>query len=192
MAATDKDIRGMIKEGTFRDDLYYRLNVVTLYMPPLRERKEDIPLLVDYFIQLINQEFRKNILGVTRDVMDRFVEYSWPGNVAELEKILLRAASVAKEQTLIEGDFPDFIAEIETRKAESMDLEVVDGPTRGGPGGAAIHGPQARQASRPAGVPPGFADRGHPRSSASDRTLPARQVPCRSEPLEAPPHGFRP
>jgi type IV pilus assembly protein PilB len=127
MAATDKDIRGMIKEGTFRDDLYYRLNVVTLYMPPLRERKEDIPLLVDYFIQLINQEFRKNILGVTREVMDRFVEYTWPGNVAELEKILLRAASVAKEQTLIEGDFPDFIAEIETRKAESLDLEVVDG-----------------------------------------------------------------
>jgi type IV pilus assembly protein PilB len=127
IAATDKDIRGMIKEGTFRDDLYYRLNVVTLYMPPLRERKEDIPLLVDYFIQLINQEFRKNILGVTREVMDRFVEYTWPGNVAELEKILLRAASVAKEQTLIEGDFPDFIAEIETRKAESMDLEVVDG-----------------------------------------------------------------
>ncbi|HSD94830.1 MAG TPA: ATPase, T2SS/T4P/T4SS family [Syntrophales bacterium] len=127
IAATDKDIRGMIKEGTFRDDLYYRLNVVTLYMPPLRERKEDIPLLVDYFIQLINQEFRKNILGVTREVMDRFVEYTWPGNVAELEKILLRAASVAKEQTLIEGDFPDFIAQIETRKADSTDLAVVDG-----------------------------------------------------------------
>ena len=128
MAATDHDIRGMIKEGTFRDDLYYRLNVVTLYVPPLRERKEDLPLLVDYFIKLINQEFRKDILGVTREVMDRFVEYTWPGNVAELEKILLRAASVAKEQTLIEGDFPDFIAEIETaRKAESTDLEVVDG-----------------------------------------------------------------
>jgi type IV pilus assembly protein PilB len=127
IAATDTDIRGMIKEGTFRDDLYYRLNVVTLYMPPLRERKEDIPLLVDYFIQLINQEFRKNIHGVTREVMDRFIEYTWPGNVAELEKILLRAASVAKEQTLIEGDFPDFIAEIETRKADSTDLAVVDG-----------------------------------------------------------------
>ena len=128
MAATDHDIRGMIKEGTFRDDLYYRLNVVTLYVPPLRERKEDLPLLVDYFIKLINQEFRKNILGVTREVMDRFVEYTWPGNVAELEKILLRAASVAKEQTLIEGDFPDFIAEIEAaRKTDSTDLEVVDG-----------------------------------------------------------------
>jgi len=127
IAATDKDIRGMIKEGTFRDDLYYRLNVVTLNVPPLRDRKEDLPLLVDYFIQLINQEFRKHIHGVTREVMDRFVEYTWPGNVAELEKILLRAASVAKEQTLIEGDFPDFIAEIETRKSESMDLEVVDG-----------------------------------------------------------------
>ncbi len=128
IASTDKDIRGMIKEGTFRDDLYYRLNVVTLFMPPLRERKEDIPLLVDYFIQLINQEFRKNIHGITREVMDRFMEYTWPGNVAELERILLRAASVAKEQTLIEGDFPDFIAEIETHKTESTDLEVVDGP----------------------------------------------------------------
>jgi type IV pilus assembly protein PilB len=128
MAATDKDIRAMIKEGTFRDDLYYRLNVVTLFVPPLRERKEDIPLLVDYFIKLINQEFRKNILGVTKDVMDRFLEYTWPGNVAELEKILLRAASIAKEQTLLEEDFPDFIAEIETaRKTDSKDLEVVEG-----------------------------------------------------------------
>ncbi|HTZ40666.1 MAG TPA: ATPase, T2SS/T4P/T4SS family [Syntrophales bacterium] len=128
MAATDHDIRGMIKEGTFRDDLYYRLNVVTLFVPPLRERREDLPLLVDYFIKLINQEFRKNILGVTREVMDRFVEYTWPGNVAELEKILLRAASVAKEQTLIESDFPDFIAEIEAaRRTDSTDLEIVDG-----------------------------------------------------------------
>jgi type IV pilus assembly protein PilB len=127
MAATDHDIRGMIKEGTFRDDLYYRLNIVTLYVPPLRERKEDLPLLVDYFIKLINQEFRKNILGVTREVMDRFVEYTWPGNVAELERILLRAASVAKEQTLIEGDFPDFMAEIEAARRTSTELEVVDG-----------------------------------------------------------------
>ncbi len=127
IASTDRDIRGMIKEGTFRDDLYYRLNVVTLYVPPLRERKEDIPLLVDYFIQLINQEFRKGLHGVTREVMDRFLEYTWPGNVAELEKILLRAASVAKEQTLIEGDFPEFITELEAGKSAPTELEVVDG-----------------------------------------------------------------
>lgn len=127
IAATDRDIRGMIKEGTFRDDLYYRLNVVTLYVPPLRERKEDIPLLVDYFIQLINQEFRKGLHGVTREVMDRFLEYTWPGNVAELEKILLRAASVAKEQTLIESDFPEFITELEVAKAGPSDLAVVEG-----------------------------------------------------------------
>ena len=127
IASTDRDIRGMIKEGTFRDDLYYRLNVVTLYVPPLRDRREDIPLLVDYFIQLINQEFRKGLHGVTREVMDRFLEYTWPGNVAELEKILLRAASVAKEQTLIEGDFPEFITELEAGKVPPADLEVVDG-----------------------------------------------------------------
>ena len=127
IAATDRDIRGMIKEGTFRDDLYYRLNVVTLYVPPLRERREDIPLLVDYFIQLINQEFRKGLHGVTREVMDRFLEYTWPGNVAELEKILLRAASVAKEQTLSESDFPEFITELEVAKAGPSDLAVVDG-----------------------------------------------------------------
>lgn len=127
IASTDRDIRGMIKEGTFRDDFYYRLNVVTLYVPPLRDRKEDIPLLVDYFIQLINQEFRKGLHGVTREVMDRFLEYTWPGNVAELEKILLRAASVAKEQTLIEGDFPEFITELEAGKSEPTELEVVDG-----------------------------------------------------------------
>lgn len=127
IAATDRDIRGMIKEGAFRDDLYYRLNVVTLYVPPLRERREDIPLLVDYFIQLINQEFRKGLHGVSREVMDRFLEYTWPGNVAELEKILLRAASVAKEQTLTESDFPEFITELEASKTGPTDLAVVDG-----------------------------------------------------------------
>jgi len=82
---------------------------------------------VDYFIQLINQEFPKGLHGVTREVMDRFLEYTWPGNVAELEKILLRAASVAKEQTLIESDFPEFITELEASKTGPTDLEVVDG-----------------------------------------------------------------
>jgi len=114
---------------------------------------------------------------------------------------------VAKEQTLIEGDFPDFIAEIETRKADSTDLAVVDGQwkrlasfswRRGfstrcssrSPGSPALHGTEARQASRPAGFPPGFTDRGHSQQPAPDRALPARQVPCRSESLAAHPMDF--
>lgn len=109
VAATNKDLKTLVEEGKFRDDLYYRLNIVTVHIPPLRERREDIPLLLDYLLRKINRDLHKKIIGVSREMMDIFMEYHWPGNVRELENLLVRAAVVAKGQVLGHEDFPDLL-----------------------------------------------------------------------------------
>jgi PAS domain S-box-containing protein len=88
VAATNEEIEPLIQEGKFREDLYYRLNVVKISLPPLRERKEDIPLLVDHFIQKFNLLNRKAISGVTPEVLSCLIDYSFPGNIRELENII--------------------------------------------------------------------------------------------------------
>jgi two-component system, NtrC family, response regulator HydG len=90
IAATNKDLAKAIKDGTFREDLFYRLNVVLLQMPPLRERKDDIPLLVKHFLEKYNGRLRKNILDITPEALDLLVRHDWPGNVRELENTMER------------------------------------------------------------------------------------------------------
>ena len=90
IAATNKDLARAIKDGTFREDLFYRLNVVLIQMPPLRERKSDIPLLVQHFLEKYNPRLRKNILGVTPEALNMLVRHDWPGNVRELENTVER------------------------------------------------------------------------------------------------------
>ncbi|HVN71084.1 MAG TPA: sigma-54 dependent transcriptional regulator [Desulfomonilia bacterium] len=107
IAATNKDLRSMIKEGQFRDDLYYRLNIVTINIPPLRERKEDLKPLIDHLLAKINIDLHKHIVGVSDEMIEIFRQYSWPGNIRELENLLVRAAVVSKGQVLIRSDFPD-------------------------------------------------------------------------------------
>ncbi len=91
IAATNKDLTAAVKEGKFREDLYFRINVVPIFLPPLRQRKSDIPLLVDYFINLYKKTLDKNVKGVTPEVMEIFKKYHWPGNVRELENVIQRA-----------------------------------------------------------------------------------------------------
>ncbi len=109
IAATNKDLKTLVKEGKFRDDLYYRLNIVTIHIPPLRERREDIPLLIDYLLKKINRDLHKNVVGVSKEMMEIFLKYPWPGNVRELENLLVRAVVVAKGQILGVSDFPDLL-----------------------------------------------------------------------------------
>jgi DNA-binding NtrC family response regulator len=90
IAATNKDLTKAIKDGTFREDLFYRLNVVLLQMPPLRERKSDIPLLVQHFLEKYNSRLRKDIHGISPDALDLMVRHDWPGNVRELENTMER------------------------------------------------------------------------------------------------------
>ena len=111
IAATNKDLRTLVREGKFRDDLFYRLNIVAINIPPLRARTEDIPALVDYLLAKINIDLHKRIVGVSDEMMRIFLNYRWPGNVRELENLLVRAAVVAKGQVLIRGDFPELMEE---------------------------------------------------------------------------------
>ena len=111
IAATNKDLRTLVQEGRFRDDLFYRLNIVAITLPPLRERRDDIPELVEYLLAKINIDLHKRIAGVSDEMMEIFLKYHWPGNVRELENLLVRAAVVAKGQVLVRSDFPELIGE---------------------------------------------------------------------------------
>ncbi len=103
IAATIKDLSRAVSEGKFREDLFYRLNVLPLLLPPLRGRKEDIPLLVEHFIQKYNTRHRLNIQGVSENALARMLEYPWPGNVRELENAIERAMILTRESG-IEAD----------------------------------------------------------------------------------------
>lgn len=108
IASTNKGLEKAIEKGGFREDLYYRLKVVTICMPPLRQRKEDIPLLVDYFLQKFNAEFNKNIKKVSAELMSRLESYEWPGNVRELENAIQTAVVMSKTDVLLLDNFPLF------------------------------------------------------------------------------------
>lgn len=100
ISATNKDLLSMARVGAFRDDLLHRLNVITLIVPPLRERKEDIPLLADFILQKIRRELHKPVQFTGPDVVETLMQYDWPGNIRELENVLSRAAATAPEGLL--------------------------------------------------------------------------------------------
>src|SRR5205823_12849232 len=96
VSATHRDLEAMAKEGTFREDLLYRLRVVEIHLPPLRERKDDIPLLVESLLTKVNREVHKDVRYVPEETMTLLKNYPWPGNVRELENALTRAVVLAK------------------------------------------------------------------------------------------------
>ena len=102
IVATNKDLEEAIPSGKFRGDLYYRLNVVSILIPPLRERKEDIPELVSYFLKKFNRELKKGIGGITPEAMEKIVSYGWPGNVRQLENVLKRAMVLCQGEWILE------------------------------------------------------------------------------------------
>jgi DNA-binding NtrC family response regulator len=106
IAATNRNLEAAIKEGLFREDLFYRLNVISFRMPSLRERKEDIPLLADHFINHYSQETNKPIDGVQREAMDEMMLHDWPGNVRELENAIERAIVIGKHRKIRSEDLP--------------------------------------------------------------------------------------
>ncbi|MBF0457893.1 MAG: sigma-54-dependent Fis family transcriptional regulator [Nitrospirae bacterium] len=109
IAATNRDLRRLIDEGRFRDDLYYRLNVVKIELPALRERKEDFPLLASYFINKLNEEKGYKIKGISKDAMQTLLSYQWPGNVRELENALESAMALAKKDFIDASYLPAFL-----------------------------------------------------------------------------------
>jgi len=109
IAATNSDLEELIAGRAFRQDLFYRLNVIKIELPPLRQRKEDIPLLVRHFIDLYSRENNKTIDGVTEDVMEILEGYDWPGNVRELENLIERAVVLTKKKLLTRNNLPPFL-----------------------------------------------------------------------------------
>jgi len=106
IAATNRDLEAMVKEGTFRFDLYYRLNVVSIHLPPLRERREDIPLLAESFLKKHAIAMNKPVSRISSEAMSLLMNYDWPGNVRELENAVERALVIGKGPELMHSDFP--------------------------------------------------------------------------------------
>jgi two-component system response regulator AtoC len=131
MAATNKDLKAMVKEGKFRDDLFYRLNIVSITIPPLRERRQDIAPLIDYLLAKINLDLHKKVIGVSDEMMKIFMNYHWPGNIRELENLLVRACVVAQGQVLGKNDFPE-LGKDEAGKERKDDLAEVFTPAAPG------------------------------------------------------------
>jgi two-component system nitrogen regulation response regulator GlnG len=104
VAATNKDLRLLIQQGLFREDLFFRLNVVPIQVPPLRERRADIPELISFFLAKINREMGTSITALSPDARDMLIRHNWPGNVRELENTLVRAAVLASGPTLMPRD----------------------------------------------------------------------------------------
>lgn len=123
VTATNKNLKEEIQEGRFREDLYYRLNVVALEVPPLRERREDISLLTDFFLKQYAEKNRRLIKGFTPRAMDLLMRHGWPGNVRELENVVERAVIMARGDVISQTELPDTLRELEaeTEKA-TVDL----------------------------------------------------------------------
>jgi DNA-binding NtrC family response regulator len=104
ISATNKDLKKSIEAGTFREDLFYRLSVVNIELPPLRERKEDIPVLAEYFLRKYNEENLKKVIGFSQDANEFISKYEWPGNIRELENAIERAVILARGNYIESGD----------------------------------------------------------------------------------------
>lgn len=114
IAATNKDLEEAIQRGEFRQDLYYRLNVVSLEMPPLRERKDDIPLLASFFVEKYGHKCRQRTMKLAKETRARLVNYDWPGNVRELENVIERAVVLSSTDTIKPEDLPEALLETES------------------------------------------------------------------------------
>jgi transcriptional regulator with PAS, ATPase and Fis domain len=113
IAATNEPLEELVKDGKFREDLYYRLNVFSLVVPPLRERRQDIPLLAHYFLNRFTTSMNKPIKEISKEATDFIVKYDWPGNVRELENAIERAVVVGKNSSIKVDDLPFHLSAVD-------------------------------------------------------------------------------
>jgi two-component system, NtrC family, response regulator AtoC len=124
VAATNRNLKQAIEEKTFREDLYYRLNVFPIHVPPLRDRREDIPPLLDYFLKRFSREFNKRIREVSRDALDLLLRYHWPGNVRELRNVVERICIMTNEEVIRPELLPGEIFGSAPQKASPFSFEI--------------------------------------------------------------------
>jgi two-component system, NtrC family, response regulator AtoC len=131
IAATNRDLDHMIKEGTFRQDLFYRLNVMPIFLPALRERKDDIPILVQNFIQKFNRLHQRNILGIDEESIEALRTHSWPGNIRELENAIERAFVMELKDQITLRSLPEVISGLSSDLSQDLpqtgDLDLLEG-----------------------------------------------------------------
>jgi transcriptional regulator with PAS, ATPase and Fis domain len=113
ISATNRELEKEIKEGRFREDLFYRLKVVLIKVPPLRERKEDIPVLINHFIEKFNRAYKKKVRGFSREALEILMRYSFPGNVRELENIVASALALSEGDLIGPLDLPEDLKQFE-------------------------------------------------------------------------------
>jgi Nif-specific regulatory protein len=123
IAASNGDLDRLVKEGKFRADLFFRLNVINLKLPPLRDRKDDIPLLVDFFIKRYGELYSKKIAGITKDVETIFTDYDWPGNIRELENVIERSVIMAQGNMIDPSMLPDSVKKENDKKDEGFSIK---------------------------------------------------------------------
>jgi len=124
IAASNMDLKKMVEEGKFRQDLYFRLNVLPIQLPPLRERKDDIPLLLDYFVKKFNEKYRRKVKGFSPEAVEALKQYQWPGNVRELENLVERLVVLSDgEKTITLSDLP---VEVLVGKDELEEIPVAE------------------------------------------------------------------
>jgi transcriptional regulator with PAS, ATPase and Fis domain len=122
IAATNRDLEAAMKKGAFREDLFYRLNVVPLRVPPLRDRREDIPLLANWFVRKFAEQSGRTVTGISREARALLTAYQWPGNVRELQNVMERAVVMGSSDVITPDDLWDLLPD--TAAAESGDAEV--------------------------------------------------------------------
>ena len=120
IAATNRNLEEMVKKGEFREDLFYRLNVIKIEIPPLRARKEDIPLLVRHFVEVYAGENHKDVEEVSEDVLEILDAHSWPGNVRELENLIERAVVLSRAKIITRTSLPPFLLRRDGGDEESL------------------------------------------------------------------------
>lgn len=122
ISATNKNLKELVTQGKFREDLYYRINVIKVALPPLRERKEDIPMLIDHFIKTAESVRKKKIVGVRSDVLKCLLDYSWPGNIRELQNVIERAIALASSRYITIEDLPEEMIKREKEIPPAIDI----------------------------------------------------------------------
>jgi transcriptional regulator with GAF, ATPase, and Fis domain len=157
IAATNRDLMQDVRDGRFREDLYHRLNVITLDSPPLRDRKEDIPLLASYFLQRSSERCKRHVRGISREAEELMLQYSWPGNVRELENAIERAVVLGVSECVLPEDLPETLSEGAPRPAEAKYHHSVDQAKREAIIEAYIHANgDYKQAARLLGLHPNY------------------------------------
>jgi len=109
IAATNRPLEPMVRQGRFREDLFYRLNVIPIHLPPLRQRREDIPILAEVFRQRFNQEMGKSVIRISAEAMGRLERHAWPGNVRELENVIERAVALETTPAILPERLPELL-----------------------------------------------------------------------------------